>query len=67
MKVICLNCTLKSSPAPFNTQALADVVLAALREEGLETDVVRVRLVDHRIDPGVVSEAVADGDEWPTI
>ena len=65
MKVICLNCTLKSSPAPSHTQALADVVLAALREEGVETDV--VRLVDHRIDPGVVSEAVADGDEWPTI
>jgi multimeric flavodoxin WrbA len=26
-----------------------------------------VRLVDYRIDPGVVSEAVAEGDEWPTI
>jgi multimeric flavodoxin WrbA len=65
MKAICLNCTLKPSPAPSNTQALADVVLAALREQSVETDV--VRLVDHRIDPGVVSEAVADGDEWPTI
>jgi multimeric flavodoxin WrbA len=65
MKAICLNCTLKPSPEPSNTQALADVVLAALREQSVETDV--VRLVDHRIDPGVVSEAVADGDEWPTI
>jgi multimeric flavodoxin WrbA len=65
MKAICLNCTLKPSPAPSNTQALADVVLAALCEQGVESDV--VRLVDHRIAPGVVSEAVADGDEWPTI
>jgi multimeric flavodoxin WrbA len=39
--------------------------MAALRDEGVETD--EIRLVDHRIDPGVVSEAVAEGDEWPAI
>ena len=65
MKAICLNCTLKPSPGPSNTEALAEVVLGALREHGVETDV--VRLVDHRIDAGVVSEAVAEGDEWPSI
>jgi multimeric flavodoxin WrbA len=26
-----------------------------------------LRLADHRIDPGVLSEAVADGDEWPAV
>jgi multimeric flavodoxin WrbA len=37
----------------------------ALREERVETD--EVRLFDHQIDPGVVSEAVSDGDEWLAI
>jgi multimeric flavodoxin WrbA len=37
----------------------------ALREQGVETD--EIRLVDHNIEPGVVSEAVTDTDEWPAI
>jgi multimeric flavodoxin WrbA len=65
MHATCLVCTLKRSPEPSNSEALAEVVLAALRDEGVTTDV--VRLADHRIDPGVVSEAVAEGDEWPAI
>ncbi len=65
MHATCLVCTLKRSPEPSNSEALAEVVLGALRDEGVTTDV--IRLVDHRIDPGVVSEAVADGDEWPEI
>lgn len=39
--------------------------MSALRERGVQTD--EVRLADHQIDPGVVSEAVTEGDEWPTI
>ena len=65
MRALCLNCTLKRSPEPSNTESLADVVLSALRDEGVETEV--IRLVDHQIDPGVVSEAVTDGDQWPAI
>jgi len=65
MKAICLNCTLKPSPQPSNAGSLADVVMSALREAAVETD--EIRLVDHRIDAGVVSEAVAEGDEWPAI
>ena len=65
MRAVCLNCTLKRSPEPSNTEALADVVLSALREQGVATEI--VRLVDHRIEPGVVSEAVAEGDEWPSM
>lgn len=41
------------------------VVLGALRAEGVETDV--IRLADHQVDFGVVSEAISDGDEWPSI
>lgn len=65
MRAICLNCTLKPSPQESSTASLSEVLLATLREEGVETD--EIRLVDHRIDPGVVSEAISDGDEWPAI
>jgi multimeric flavodoxin WrbA len=65
MHATCLVCTLKRSPEPSNAESLAQVVLTALREQGVTTDV--IRLADHRIDPGVVSEAVSDGDEWPAI
>ncbi len=65
MKAICLNCTLKRSPEESSAASLAEVVMSLLRDEGVETD--EIRLVDHRIDPGVVSEAVAEGDEWPAI
>jgi multimeric flavodoxin WrbA len=65
MRAICLNCTLKRSPEPSNTESLARVVLDALREEGVDTDM--IRLVDHVIEPGVVSEAVTERDEWPAI
>jgi multimeric flavodoxin WrbA len=65
MRAICLNCTLKRSPEPSNTESLAGVVTETLSEQGV--DVEAIRLADHRIDPGVVSEAVADGDEWPSV
>ena len=65
MKAICLNCTLKRSPEASSSGSLADVVLSALRDEGVETEM--IRLADHQIEPGVVSEAVSDGDEWPSI
>jgi multimeric flavodoxin WrbA len=65
MKAICLNCTLKRSPEESSTASLSEVVMAALRAEGVETE--EIRLVDHQIEPGVVSEAVTNGDEWPTI
>jgi multimeric flavodoxin WrbA len=65
MRATCLVCTLKPSPEESNSESLAQVVLDALRDEGVETDV--IRLVDHQIDFGVVSEALSDGDEWPAI
>jgi hypothetical protein len=65
MRATCLVCPVKRSPAESNSEALARLVLDALREEGVEPDV--IRLADHQIDFGVVSEAVSDGDEWPGI
>jgi multimeric flavodoxin WrbA len=60
-----LVCTLKRSPEPSNAESLAEVVLTALRAEGVEVDV--IRLVDHQIDFGVVSEPISESDEWPAI
>lgn len=65
MRALALNCTLKRSPDDSNTAALTRVVLDALAERGVETDMVRV--ADHVVEPGVVSEAVTDADEWPAI
>ncbi len=38
MHATCLVCTLKRSPEPSNSEALAEVVLGALRDEGVTTD-----------------------------
>jgi multimeric flavodoxin WrbA len=65
VRAVCLNGTLKRSPEPSNTSGLASVVLDALEDEGVETK--EIRLADHTIEPGVVSEAVTDADEWPAI
>lgn len=65
MLALALNCTLKRSPETSNTASLAQVVLDALAERGVETEMIRV--VDHVVDPGVVSEAVSDADEWPAL
>jgi multimeric flavodoxin WrbA len=64
MRALVLNCTLKPSPAPSNTQVLADVVGTALRDKGVDVDVVRI--VDRHIPPGVETD-LGDGDEWPHI
>lgn len=64
MRALVLNCTLKSSPTPSNTQVLADVVIDALRQQDVEVDV--IRLVDRNIPPGVETD-LGNGDEWPEI
>ncbi|MFG3185049.1 flavodoxin family protein [Streptomyces nigra] len=64
MKALVINCTLKGSPEPSNTEALASVVAGRLAEQGV--DVSSVRAVDLKIAPGVVTDA-GDGDEWPEV
>ena len=65
MRALALNCTLKRSPDESNTAALTRVVLDALADRGVETDMVRV--ADHVVEPGVASDAVTDADEWPAL
>ncbi|MEU5891726.1 flavodoxin family protein [Streptomyces sp. NPDC047461] len=59
-----MNCSLKKSPKPSNTEALAAVVAERLSKKGVDLDVVRA--VELNIAPGVVSDA-GDGDEWPVV
>jgi len=64
MKALFLSCTLKSSPAPSNTEALAKVLADQLAKEGIESET--IRLVDLNIKPGVKSDE-GKGDEWPKV
>jgi multimeric flavodoxin WrbA len=65
MHAIALAGSLKRSPDPSNTEGLTQVVLDELERLGASTEL--VRLVDHTIEPGVVTEKVTDADEWPGI
>ncbi|EPD68843.1 flavodoxin family protein [Streptomyces sp. HGB0020] len=64
MKALIVNCTLKKSPEPSNTEALATVVAERLAEHAVK--VTHVRAVDLDIAPGVVTDA-GGGDEWPGV
>jgi multimeric flavodoxin WrbA len=64
MRALIINCTLKPSPQPSNTEALARVVADAIRSHGVEVD--WVRAVDLDIKPGVESD-MGPGDAWPDV
>ena len=64
LTALILNCTLKRSPEPSNSEALARVLGDALVERGATYEVVRI--VDHVVHPGVKTDE-GDGDEWPQI
>lgn len=64
MRALVLNCTLKPSPDPSNTEALARVLMSQFEADGVETEL--VRLVDLNIKPGVESD-MGEGDEWPSV
>jgi multimeric flavodoxin WrbA len=62
MRALILNCTLKRSSDPSNTQKPADVVAAALSGHGVAVESVRV--VDERVEPGVETDM---GDDWTAV
>lgn len=64
MRAIILSCTLKRSPEPSNTEALAQKLIDQLTQEGVESEL--IRLVDRDIKPGVKSDQ-GDGDAWPEV
>ncbi len=64
MRALILSCTLKASPQPSSTEALAGVVIAEMTADGVDCEM--VRLVDLNIKPGVKSDE-GEGDDWPAI
>jgi multimeric flavodoxin WrbA len=64
MSALVINCTLKSSPEPSNTEALAEKLTAALEEQDIRCEMLRA--ADFRIPPGVSTDQGGD-DQWPEI
>ncbi|MFD5948257.1 flavodoxin family protein [Streptomyces collinus] len=64
MRALVINCTLKPSPQPSNTEALAATVVKALQGHGVAVDVVRA--VDLNLKPGVQTD-MGEGDDWPDV
>jgi len=68
LSALYINCTLKSSPEPSNTDALIELSRATLERAGVDTDVIRA--VDHDIAPGIYPDMTGHGaatDEWPAL
>jgi multimeric flavodoxin WrbA len=68
LRALFVNCTLKRSPEPSNTAALAQRSVAIMRQLGVQVDMIRA--VDHDIAAGVypdMTEHGAERDEWPEL
>ena len=68
LRALYINCTLKRSPEPSHTQALADRSITILEKNGVTVDVIRA--IDHQIATGVYGDMTEHGwdvDEWPAI
>jgi multimeric flavodoxin WrbA len=64
MRAVVLLCTLKPSPQPSNTEALAGVLTTEWMKDGISSEV--IRLVDLDIKPGTKSD-MGPGDAWPAV
>lgn len=64
LRALVLNCTLKPAPTASSTEVLAEEVVAALAEHGVESEVRRV--IDEGVSFGVQADE-GNGDGWPAI
>lgn len=64
LTALVLNCTLKRSPEPSSSDALAAELTKELGTHGVTSETIRV--VDHDVRFGVTSDE-GDGDGWPAI
>jgi multimeric flavodoxin WrbA len=62
LRALAITCSLKPSPAESSTDLLTQQLLDAMREHGVDGEVVRA--VDLDLRPGVEAD-MGDGDEWP--
>jgi len=63
-----VNCTLKRSPEVSHTEGLMRRSMALMESQGVDVDL--VRLVDHRVAPGIYPDMREHGwevDEWPAL
>jgi multimeric flavodoxin WrbA len=68
LRALFVNCTLKRSREPSNTEALMRNSVAIMHANGVSVD--EVRAADHEIPPGVEPDMTEHGfarDEWPEI
>ncbi|MCM2577668.1 flavodoxin family protein [Streptomyces meridianus] len=68
LRALVINCTLKYSPEPSNTQGLVDRCTAIMKGRGVTVE--EIRAVDHDIAVGVWPDMIEHGaasDEWPGI
>ena len=68
LSALYLNCTLKRSPEPSNTEGLIDASAAVMQGAGVSVEI--IRLIDHDIATGVWPDMTEHGwssDEWPAI
>jgi multimeric flavodoxin WrbA len=68
LKALFINCTLKKSPAPSNTEGLFSHSIAIMKKHGVEVEVIRA--IDHNIAVGVSPDMTKEGwtqDEWPEV
>ncbi len=68
LSALYINCTLKRSPEPSNTQGLMDLSIGVMEKNGVSVD--SIRAIDHDIATGVwddMTEHGWDKDEWPEI
>ena len=68
LRALFVNCTLKRSPDPSNTEGLVDVSRSIMLKQGVEVEVIRA--VDHDIATGVWPDMTDHGwatDEWPAL
>jgi multimeric flavodoxin WrbA len=68
LRAVYINCTLKRSPEPSNTQGLMDIAIEIMRRNGVEVS--NIRAIDHAIASGVYEDMTEHGwkqDDWPGI
>jgi multimeric flavodoxin WrbA len=68
LKALFINCTLKRSPEPSNTEGLASIAQNIMGRQGVTVDTIRA--VDRDIATGVWPDMTEHGwerDEWPSI
>jgi hypothetical protein len=66
LRALFVNCTLKRSPEPSNTDGLIELSCGIMRRRGVEVE--ELRAIDHDIATGVWPDMTKHGwaeDEWP--